>query len=287
MQSVVASFAVLLQTVKAFRVLESTKKTDSNDDAKADGSPQWRFVETNESGWQPEPHCHWANYRPTCSPANEGKSYFANHADILGGDAESLSSCRGGWLYHGVKHVSMKFTCQSGDDPTTPAPTPAPQAVYVQGADSANKCPGSAWPIRTKDECVQAARSMTFGFKSDTIKGDYPKGCYSTFGGSVFWNKHATGAPRRWVRPLCKTKPAPYMKGPYGTLRCPVGMVQGVTPAQCEEAMRQFGLPLTHGEHTHYPEGCYVLDGWAGWWNWAQYNTSAYRDAAVVCRKRS
>jgi hypothetical protein len=80
------------------------------------------WVQTGASGSAQEPHCHYSNYKPVCSPANSGRYYFGNPWDVMGGDAKTLATCNGGWYYHGAKPTDRKFTC---DCPKPPPPLPA------------------------------------------------------------------------------------------------------------------------------------------------------------------
>jgi len=88
------------------------------------------WVQSGASGSSPQPHCHYANYNPVCNAANSDKYYYGNPWDVMGGDAQSLADCNGGWYYHGSKPQDRKFTCQCTGGPVgdpEPAPAPAPK----------------------------------------------------------------------------------------------------------------------------------------------------------------
>lgn len=93
----------------------------------------WEFVRSAASGRKPQPHCHYSKYSEVCNAANNGKVYYGNQWDVVGGDVTSAGSCDGGWHYHGYKSVDRKFTCQMVP---APAPTPAPQYEFVHSSAS-------------------------------------------------------------------------------------------------------------------------------------------------------
>lgn len=102
-------------------------------------APQYSFVYSSASGNQPAPHCHTIDYSPECNAENEGKSYYTNWADSVGGDAQALGECGGqGWLSHGPKSVDSKFTCTFiGDATDAPSPmgtdAPSPEGTLAPG----------------------------------------------------------------------------------------------------------------------------------------------------------
>lgn len=99
-------------------------------------APQFQFLHSSASGFQPEPHCNLINYSPVCNAENEGKSYYSNYADAVGGDVQELGEC-GNWFNHGSKQVDSKFTCTYVGGATTDAPTdaPSPEGTMAPGPE--------------------------------------------------------------------------------------------------------------------------------------------------------
>jgi len=108
------------------------------------------------------PHCHPPNFHPVCSEANEGLNYYAfgqgsNRraeplVDVGGGDAQKLSGCNKGWLFHNKKKAALKFTCKCSR-PVTPDYESRPTNLdFAECANYKDSLPGK--PLGTDSHTV-------------------------------------------------------------------------------------------------------------------------------------